>query len=286
MRAVDSRRFHNNTVENAVLWLGGQGWQYKDWIGTFYPAGTQLKDMLSEYGSVFRSVEVDSSYYGAPTARTVDGWSARSPEGFRFSLKTPAEVTHERRFRDAEGVFAEFLDIARRLGPKLGVVLIQCPPDFDSAADNRAALFSFLRTQLPNDIAFALELRDPLWYRDDLFALARECRITLAVTEGAYADLRLAGAIVDELTKEPPADFAYVRWLGDRQLTNYARVQIERTGSLDVWERLIRKLRTRVRDIYGYVNNHYQGHSPATVREILARLGEPVPPETTSPRLL
>ena len=66
----------------------------------------------------------------------------------------------------------------------------------------------------------------------------------------------------------------------------FDRVQIERTTSLDVWERLIRALRGSVRDIYGYANNHYQGHSPATVRAVLSRLGEPVPPETTTPRLL
>jgi uncharacterized protein YecE (DUF72 family) len=242
--------------------------------------------MLAEYGRVFQTVEVDSSYYATPPAKTVEGWRRRSPEGFRFSLKTPSEITHVRRFRDADAQFAEFIERVRILGPKLGVVLVQCPPDFDPAPDNRTALFRFMRTQLPHDMPIALELRDARWYDADLFALARERGFAVAVTEGSYAGLQLAGEIVDELLRDPPADFAYLRWLGDRSLTRFDRVQLDRTKSLDVWERLIRQLRGAVRDIYGYVNNHYQGHSPATVRAVLARLGEDVPPESTAPRFL
>jgi uncharacterized protein YecE (DUF72 family) len=261
----------------ARLWFGAQGWLYKDWVGTFYPPGTDGLAMLAEYGRVFNSVEVDSSYYATPDARTVEGWRRRSLEGFRFSLKVPSEVTHVRRFRDAAPQFAEFVDRVRLLGPKLGAILVQCPPDFDPSDDNRDALF---------DVRVALELRDERWYGDALFALARESAFALALTEGMYSSMELAARIVEQTVAHPPADFAYIRWLGDRSLTKYDRVQLERTSSLDGWERLIRALRHGVRDIYGYANNHYQGHSPATIRAVLARLGEPVPPETTTPRLL
>ena len=270
----------------ARLWFGGQGWLYKDWVGTFYPPDTDGLTMLAEYGRVFNTVEVDSSYYATPDARTVEGWRKRSPEGFRFSLKVPSEVTHVRRFRDAEPQFAEFVDRVRLLGPKLGAILVQCPPDFDPSLDNRDALFGFMRSKLPRDVPVALELRDERWYDDELFALARDNAFALAVTEGIHANMELAARIVEETVAKSPVDFAYIRWLGDRALTKYDRVQIERTSSLDGWERLIRALRRGVRDIYGYANNHYQGHSPATIRAMLARLGEPVPPETTTPRLL
>ena len=275
----------NPGTVDARIWFGTQGWLYTDWVGNFYPPGTQSKDMLTEYGRALDTVEIDSTYYATPAARTVEGWRRRSPEGFRFALKTPSEITHVRRLRDAEAPFAEFISRARLLGPKLAAVLVQCPPDFDPAPDNRQALFSFMETQMPDDCAIALELRDERWYDDDLFSLARRCGFTLAVTEGSHSTLALAGRIADELAREPPAPFSYLRWLGDRQLTVYDRVQIDRTQAMDVWERLIRRLRSQVRDIYGYVNNHYQGHSPATVRSLAARLGEEVPPDTTAPRL-
>lgn len=242
--------------------------------------------MLGEYGRVLATVEVDSSYYATPAARTVEGWRRRSPDEFRFSLKTPAEVTHVRRLRDADAQFAEFVERVRLLGPKVGAILIQFPPDFDPNPDNKSALFRFMQSQLPHDIRIALELRDGGWFEDDLFALARANQFAIAVTEGSYASLTLAGQIADELARDPPVDFAYLRWLGDRSLTRFDRVQRDCVASLDVWERLIRSLRRGVRDIYGYANNHYQGHAPATVRAVLARLGEDVPPETTTPRLL
>ena len=270
---------------DARIWFGTQGWLYADWVGNFYPYGTQSKDMLTEYARALHTVEIDSTYYATPAARTVDGWRRRSPEGFRFALKTPSEITHVRRLRDAEGPFAEFIERARLLGPKLGAVLVQCPPDFDPSPENRDALFTFMETQLPGDLPIALELRDERWYDDDLFRLARSNAFTIALTEGSHSTLTLAARIAGELLRDPPAPFAYLRWLGDRQLTVYDHVQIDRTRSMDVWERLIRQLRTAVRDIYGYVNNHYQGHSPATVRSLAARLGEEVPPESTAPRL-
>ena len=275
----------NPSRVDARLWLGTQGWHYKDWVGNFYPYGTQAKDMLTEYGRALTTTEVDSTYYATPPARSVEGWRRRAPVGFRFAFKTPSEITHVRRFRDADTQFAEFVERVRILGDKLGVILVQCPPDFDPSPENRRALFHFMAHQLTADCAFALELRDARWYDDDLFALARRHGFALAATEGSYSPLSLADKITEELVRDPPAPFAYLRWLGDRSLTTFDRVQIERATSLDVWERLIRKLRSTVRDIYGYVNNHYQGHSPATVRALAARLGEEVPPESTAPRL-
>jgi uncharacterized protein YecE (DUF72 family) len=269
----------------AKLWFGAQGWLYKDWTGVFYPPGTSGTGMLTEYARVFPTVEVDSSYYATPPERTVNGWRKRSPEDFRFSLKTPSEITHVRRLRDADAPFAEFLDRARLLDARLAAVLVQCPPDFAPDAENREALFRFMRTQLPKDIPIALELRDHHWYDEALFALARQCGFALAATEGLYSNLALAGRIVDELVRDPPADFAYLRWLGDRQLTRFDRAVVDRSKSLDTWERLIRALRGQVRDIYGYVNNHYEGHSPSTVRSLLSRMGERVPPESSAPRL-
>ncbi len=271
---------------SARLWFGAQGWLYKDWIGAFYPPGTDDRSMLPAYATLFDSVEVDSSYYATPAPATVEGWRKRTPDGFRFSLKVPSEITHVRRFRDAGAAFEEFVDVARLLGPKLGALLLQCPPDLEPSAENRAALEAFLEAHRPAEIRLAVELRDPRWFDDALFALARRRGVSIALTEGMHAPLELTARIAEELLHDPPADFAYVRWLGDRSIATFDRVQLDRTSSLDAWERLLRALRSGVRDIYGYANNHYQGHSPATIRAVLARLGEPVPPETTAPRLL
>ena len=196
---------------SARLWFGTSGWTTKDWIGPFYPSGTKPADMLARYAASFTSVEVDATYYGIPRATSVEAWRARSPEGFRFSLKVPSTVTHERRFVNVDGYFAAFLERIRPLGDKIGAILIQCPPDFAPARESRAALFGFLETELRSDLAFALELRDPRWFDDALFAHARACGFTVAITEGSHSDLALSAKIVEQLVSGPPARHAYIR---------------------------------------------------------------------------
>lgn len=271
---------------SARLRFGTSSWNYKDWIGPFYPPGTKAQDTLAHYSRVFPSVEVDASYYGIPRATTVETWRQRASDGFRFSLKTPSSVTHERRFVNADRIFATFLERVRMLGDKLGVILIQCPPDFAPTRDNRTALYAFLETELPTDLPVALELRDERWYDDALFQHAYANGFSLAVTEGSHSNLALARKIVDELVRRPPAKHAYIRWLGEQTLPRYDRVQLDRSGSLDAWERLIRSLQTVMADIYAYASNDYEGYAPATVRGMLARLGEPLPPDKEEIRLL
>src|ERR1700680_1303047 len=122
-------------------WLGAMGWQEKDWVGPFYPDGVSPKAMLAQYGRSLKTVEVDSTYYGRPRATTIDEWRAAVPDDFRFSLKVPSEVTHRRRFKDVNEVFSFFVERVRGLGPKLGAILVQCPPDFGPSAGNRSRLF-------------------------------------------------------------------------------------------------------------------------------------------------
>jgi uncharacterized protein YecE (DUF72 family) len=270
---------------SARLFFGTSSWNYKDWVGPFYPPGIKAADMLASYSRIFPSVEVDSSYYGIPRATTLETWRARSADGFRFSFKTPSGVTHERRFVDVGAYFGAFIDRVRAMGDKLGAILIQCPPDFAPTREARAALFGFLETELPGELPVALELRDPRWYDRTLFDFARATGFTLALTDGMHADPELAARIVEELVRKPPVTYAYIRWLGAEAFAHYDRVQVDRTKSLDVWERLIRSLREACDVIYAYASNDYEGYAPATVRGMLGRLGEPAPPETGEIRL-
>ena len=143
-----------------ALHLGTQGWNYASWMGAFYPSGTRATDFLRTYARAFRTVEVDSTFYAVPPASTVRGWAARTPEDFVFALKLPQEITHERRFVDAQHVLDLFVDRAHELGPRLGPVLIQCGPDFSPV--ERDALAAFLPS-LPPDVRFAIEFRQRSW---------------------------------------------------------------------------------------------------------------------------
>ena len=69
--------------------LGTSAFTATGWEGSFYPRGMQPRDFLSYYATQFATVEVDSTFYGCPSPRTVNNWAARTPEGFIFSVKVP-----------------------------------------------------------------------------------------------------------------------------------------------------------------------------------------------------
>ena len=90
------------------------------WEGSFYSRGMQLRDFLSYCATQFATVEVDSTFYGCPSPRTVNNWAARTPDGFLFAFKIPQIVTHERALVDCDLEFEEFVKTMDILGPKLG----------------------------------------------------------------------------------------------------------------------------------------------------------------------
>jgi uncharacterized protein YecE (DUF72 family) len=259
--------------------LGTQGWNYADWAGGFYPEGTRPASFLSLYARAFPAVEVDSTFYAVPPVKTVQGWAARTPPGFVFALKLPQEVTHERRLVGAEDVVAAFLDRARLLGPKLGPVLVQMGPDFVPA--EMPALERFLPT-LPRDVRFAVELRHARWMRPEtlphVLSLLAAHGVALALSDGRW----VARETMTALAERPTADFHYVRWMGpNRDITRFDRVLVDRTAELEAWAAVLRPLPARGIDVYGFANNHFAGHSPASVRQLQRLLGErPVDPGT------
>lgn len=254
--------------KHGVLRLGTQGWNYPAWIGPFYPVGTRPTDFLRTFARAFDTVEVDSTFYAIPPASTVRGWAARTPPTFRFTLKLPQEITHERRFRDADAVLQLFVERARELGPRLGPILIQCGPDFSPV--ERDALAAFL-PHLPSDVRFAIEFRQRSWISADTMELLRAHRVALTLSDGRW----IPRPWLLKLCERPTTDFAYLRWMGpDRTITDYSRLQVDRSAELDAWAAMIPLLLAQVREVYGLVNNHFAGHSPASVRMLQERLGE------------
>jgi uncharacterized protein YecE (DUF72 family) len=257
-----------------ALRLGTQGWNYAAWSGSFYPPETRAPDYLRTYARAFRTVEVDSTFYAIPPSSTVRGWVSRTPDDFIFALKLPQEITHERRFLDAETVLSQFVDRARELGSRLGPILIQCGPDFSPIErDNLAAFLP----QLPTDVRFAIEFRQRAWITPDHLQLLSDHRVALALSDGRW----IPRAWLLKLCEQPTTDFAYLRWMGpDRSITDYSHLQVDRSAELDAWAAMIPVLQRQVRTVYGFVNNHFAGHGPASVRMLQERLGLP----TVDPR--
>lgn len=267
--------------------VGCQGWNYDDWVTpkgssrpVFYPTGTRAEHMLDLYARAFDTVEVDSTFYAAASDTTYQAWAARTPDDFTFALKLPREITHEESLGGAraERALAEFCRGARRLGPKLAVVLVQLPPQFEATRENLRALSEFLPL-LPEDIRFAVEFRDPFWFEEELLVpLSLHAHVSLALVEGPWVTRervwRAAAPLLDT------AEFVYVRWMGARDLTRFDEVVRPRDANLDRWATAVERLRERGRAVYAYFSNFYEGHAPASANKLKRLLGDPfVPPE-------
>jgi uncharacterized protein YecE (DUF72 family) len=265
----------------APIRIGTQGWNYDAWVGPFYPTGTRAADFLMVYARAFTTVEVDSTFYAIPPAKTVRAWGERTPPGFKFALKMPQEITHERRLRPLDDTLELFFDRARELEDRLGPVLVQLGPDFGPS--ELPALAKFL-PRLPGDVQVAIEFRHRGWISDGVLALLAEHEVALALTDARWIPRRQMLA----LAERPTAPFAYVRWMGpDRDIVDYSRIQVDRARELEAWSQALAALASRVRGgIYGYVNNHFAGHSPSSARDLQRLLGQqPVHPDELGEQL-
>jgi uncharacterized protein YecE (DUF72 family) len=194
----------------------------------------------------------------------------------------PREVTHELRLRHAEEVVDTFLERARELGGKLGPILLQMGPDF--GPDELPAIEGLV-PQLPRAMRFAIELRQSRWMEPEvlprLLELLARNGIALALSDGKW----IRRETMLELLERPTADFLYVRWMGpDRDITDYSRVQFDRSEEMRAWSEALKRA-AHTKEIYGFFNNHFAGHSPASAREMQGLLGQaPVDPETLRPQ--
>ncbi|MCA1726633.1 MAG: DUF72 domain-containing protein, partial [Actinobacteria bacterium] len=113
-----------------MIWIGTSGWQYAHWKERFYPKGLPQKAWLEYFVERFPTVEINNSFYMTPKPASYEGWRDRTPEGFVFAVKAHRYITHIKRLKDPEESVERFMSGARLLGPKLGPVLYQFPPNF------------------------------------------------------------------------------------------------------------------------------------------------------------
>ncbi len=262
----NDKRFH----------IGCQSWQYEDWVTKpggetiFYPRETRTSDMLALYSKVFDTIEVDSTAYGVPAVSTLEGWmSATSPE-FSFSLKVPRAVTHELSLTPPSfPLIDEFVDVARRLGTRLGSILIQLPATFESTKENAKNFLNFI-SRLPDDVRIALEFRHPGWFVEWTFDALNERGIALALVAGKWVPQEaMFKALSNSRTR-----FAYVRLMGVRDLPRFDRIQRDRITELAIWTEHLKALKAD--EVFVYVDNYFEGLAPATANRLKNMVGQEI----------
>ncbi len=249
--------------------LGTSSFTADGWEGSFYPKGMRSSDYLTFYAKHFATVEVDSTFYACPSAKTVTNWAARTPEDFLFSVKVPQTITHEKALVNCDGEFAEFVETMRLLGGKLGPMVFQFP-FFDrwrfSTQEAFLNVLAAFLTKLPAGHQFAVEIRNRKWLNARLAEVLCEHKVALVLQDLAFMPPP-ASLGFDPIT----TDWTYVRWLGDRKgieevTRSWEKTVVDRREELTSWVEVFRQFVSRNLKVFAYANNHYAGHGPGTVK--------------------
>jgi uncharacterized protein YecE (DUF72 family) len=250
--------------------LGTSSWTADGWVGRFYADHCKPQNFLPRYAEHFNTVEIDSTFYRIPSARTAEQWKERTPEGCIFAAKVPQIITHEKVLADAEDDLKTFLKVMEILGDKLGPLLLQFPY-FNKQKFRDVGLFLerlelFLK-RLPKDHQWVVEVRNKNWLSAKLYTVRRRHGVALALVDHAWMP---RPPEVLEIGDPIPASFTFSRWIGDRkgieeQTKVWNRTIIDRTEDLRDWVEVIKGLTRRVKLIFALANNHYAGYAPETI---------------------
>jgi uncharacterized protein YecE (DUF72 family) len=237
------------------LRIGCSGWSYADWVGVFYPKDVEPREYLSLYARVFDSVEIDSTFYRAPSPAMVQQWYANTPDGFVFAPKLPKRITHDQHLRDVSSYLGHFTRTLEQLREKLGPFVIQLPPSFKLPKHERA-LANFI-SELNPKMRYAIEFRHKSWFNpatEKLLASNNICQ---------------AWAINQYLTTPATltSDIVYLRLVGDRKLTEFKETQRDQTETMQTWSKALESVAGSVKERFVFFNNHFAGFGPASVNE-------------------
>ncbi|MBB4699971.1 DUF72 domain-containing protein [Sphaerisporangium siamense] len=177
------------------LHVGCAMWTHTSWQGRLLPHPLPPGERLRAYATWCNAVEGNTTFYATPSRSTVESWARQIAPDFRFLVKLPKTVTHERRLTDAGEQLRPFLHAIEPLGPRVQALWVQLPGTFGPS--DVETLAGFLRG-LPDTYRYAVEVRHRAFFQD-----GRAERLL----EGALAEFGAEWIPFDtvDLFQRPPA---------------------------------------------------------------------------------
>jgi len=144
-----------------------------------YKAGTRLH----YYGSLFNTLEVNSSFYKIPLPSTFAKWATEVPDDFKFTVKLWRGITHAKKLAYAVDDIDVFMRSVSHVGEKKGCLLIQFPASitFEYAIEVDKILQRLMHLNTDQQWQLALELRHPSWYQHDAYKMFDRYRLSLVL---------------------------------------------------------------------------------------------------------
>lgn len=159
---------------------------------------------LQRYARRFNATEINSSFHRSHRRTTYERWAASVPDGFRFAVKLPKTITHQRKLVDCDDAIAAFAEEVAGLGDRRGPILVQLPPRLEF--DPTIVVPFFERLAIALGGTFVCEPRHPSWFDP--------------TADAELVQLRIARVAADPPTAPGAADpggwqgVTYTRWHG------------------------------------------------------------------------
>ncbi len=232
--------------------IGTSGFYYEHWRGILYPKALDKSHWFDYFCREFDTVEMNSTFYHLPKAKTLEHWDEKSPEDFLFSFKAPRSITHYKKLHDIHDELLRFLHLLKPIKHKIASVLFQLPP---SLHRDETLLADFL-AQLPHGGGwrFAIEFRHGSWEAESVYATLRHHGV--------------AWVWHDYARRESPeivtADFVYLRLHGPDG--HYGGSYDDET--LQTWAQRLRRQMEHHRSVFVYFNNDSEGNAVRDARQL------------------
>jgi uncharacterized protein YecE (DUF72 family) len=247
---------------SGLLRVGTSGWAYGGWT-RFYPPEVRPPRKLEFYSAHFPTVEVNTSFYHLPLATTYAKWAGETGPDFRFTLKLSRYISHIKRLSGVTVATRRFLERALPLGPKLGPILVQLPPQLRADPKRlrrflRGASAGAARLGL-SPLRLAFEFRHASWFESEA-SLETLAEYSAAVVFGHSSKYPYPAA-------EPhTAEWTYLRFHGPRELfaSEYGK------AGLRPWIAKIARWVQEGSDVYAYFNNDVHGYAVDDARRLLS----------------
>ena len=198
-------------MDQQAIRIGRAGWSVAPEQAERFAPGASW---LARYATRLPAVEINSSFYRSHRPATYARWAATTPDAFRFAVRLPRTITHERRLRDCTAPLRSFLDAAGALGAKLGPLLVQLPPSlaFDPAIAH--SFWQLLRERCPGEVV--CEPRHPGWFTPTADRLLQTWQVArVAANPPRNTDSRRLGAGLRRLTVCRRRISGPERWISD-----------------------------------------------------------------------
>jgi uncharacterized protein YecE (DUF72 family) len=164
------------------LFVGVAGWSMSAQKAAELPRdGSQLE----RYAQRLNAVEINTSFYKPHRIETYIRWAASTPPGFRFAVKVPRSVSHDRRLVDCDQLLEGFATQVHGLGAKLGLILVQLPPTLVFEQHIAESFVAVLRMRFSTPVA--IEPRHPSWFTTEINHWLRERRISRVAADPPIA---------------------------------------------------------------------------------------------------